>query len=152
MFRVDTWKYPDTQALYTNLGDDMGNFSALSAVLIRAMAMMSSGGEIAEELREKLITQGDIPEQAGQTSGKALQAMELFMGYRYPWSINITIKEDVNAKWKKKKRKKMWQNLTPDKLILGVPHKPGEEKNLDIEPIALTTYNQTGPQYPFTCN
>lgn len=144
------------QSLHTDLGDDMGDFSALSAVLIRAMAMMSSDGEVAKKLREKLITQGGIPEQTGQTSGKALQAMEFFMGYRYPWSINIIIKEDVNARWekekKKKTKKKTWQDLTPDKLILGVPNKPGEEKHLDIEPIALTTYNQTGPQYPFTCN
>lgn len=143
-------------AIPTHLGDSSTDFLAFGSVILRAVALAwreHSFPEKDQNFIKQFITETDTITETGQTSGKAIQALEAFFGYKYPWNLDLVVRWDM-ADYKNGK----WGKLEPTTVQLAVPTSPKESflgvstDDVMIEPIALTAYNDAGVVYPFTCN
>ena len=144
------------QAYPLGLGD-LRDFLEFGGVLLRAIALVW-GNSVGEEFVAKL-----------QDRTSCLPALAGWLGYTSPWNMNIVIENDPNAAWNGlltdetpeaiDDNKHIWRNgwldrktgaetIQHNQMILYLPRCP---KDPQVLPVALASYNQTGPAYPFTC-
>lgn len=96
-------------------------------------------------LRAVALAWNDLIFYEAFVNGDSLGALEKWFGYKCPWNINLRVK-DNGGKWKAKEKR--WKKLDRNKIIIGLPQKPAENKD---QAIALAAYNDSGPTYLFTC-
>ena len=83
----------------------------------------------------------------------AVLAMEGWLGYRTPWSMKIVV-VDASSRMRFDADTNCWEYTATDrypKLNSLLYHLPNPPTHQSVWPVALTAYNNTGPQYPFTC-
>lgn len=83
----------------------------------------------------------------------AVLAMEGWLGYRCPWSLRIKV-VDASGRMAYNATSGFWTYIPTvehPKLNSIEYHIPNAPTKQSIWPVALTAYNNTGPQYPFTC-
>jgi ribosomally synthesized peptide (two-chain TOMM family) len=116
------------QAYSASLGD-FNSFLDFGGVTVRAVALAWHNAKFKKALVGK----------------NSLGALERWLGFHSTWEMKIEVEEDKSARWTDGPG---WQSLSNNLLTLVLPTKPKED---DIRAIAITAYNETGPQYPFTC-
>lgn len=122
---------PAGGALPTDLGASDGPFLEFGGVTLRALALAWADKDFYKEL----IT---------LAPPDATPVLSKYLGYNNPWNFNIKF-EMANFEWCGND----WGNFPKNRVELHYPEKPDiSEKHL---PIALTSYNNTGPAYPFSC-
>ena len=77
-----------------------------------------------------------------------LPALREYLGFNNPWNFNILFEvcEDCKCKWDETESK--WTHLPKNTIRMSFPNPPD---CISLRAIALTSYNNTGPQYPFSC-
>jgi ribosomally synthesized peptide (two-chain TOMM family) len=82
--------------------------------------------------------------------GDASSVLSQWLGYNSPFNFKIKFVTNPGLHWDGKK----WNLDDADgqpiknRIVLNYPVAPKEQA---LQPIALTSYNNTGPAYPFTC-
>jgi ribosomally synthesized peptide (two-chain TOMM family) len=113
-------------------GDGLGHSNdafVLGGVILRALALSWS----SDEFRQQFF-QGD-----------ALVALENWVGYNFPWNMQIKAKLDEELEWQAGSER--WSRAPRNQLTLYVPNKPQTQH----QAVALAAYNETGNAYPLTC-
>lgn len=121
-----------TAVLAQDLGVDPGPFLEFGGVTLRAIAVAWKSKQIMKEL----LHAGD----------DATPVLSRYLGYNNPWNFNIRFKHDDRFTWNSEQM--CWDNVPKNKIELYYPQRPDDER---YHAIALTSYNNTGPAYPFTC-
>lgn len=76
----------------------------------------------------------------------ATPVLSKYLGFNNPWNFKLQFVESTEFKWNSKKLK--WDKIPHNLVKMHYPPKPEKDEYM---PIALTSYNNTGPAYPFTC-
>ena len=121
----------DKHPLPTELGANAGPFLEFGGVNLRAIALAWKNQKFLKELTLE-----------GQKD--ASPVLSKYLGYRSPWNFSLRYKNISDFKW----NGKSWDGIPKNIIKLHYPRKPEDEQ---IRPIALTSYNNTGPAYPFSC-
>lgn len=131
-------------ALPQDLGVDQKPFLEFGGVTLRAIALAWVDGGFLNEL-----TNPDLVD--------ATPVLSRYLGYTNPWNFRIKFVVHPDFVWHGETRENkipMWNdgqkdNPIPKNIIqLHYPTRPADSK---FWPIALTSYNNTGPAYPFSC-
>jgi ribosomally synthesized peptide (two-chain TOMM family) len=124
-------------ALPLNLGVDSESFLEFGSVTLRAIALAWENDGFKTELTKQ---EGAKP------------ALSRWLGYTAPWNFNIRFNVSNHFIWNGKTENAndpaMWTGIPKNIITLHYPVKPSDEK---FHAIALTSYNNTGPAYPFSC-
>jgi len=137
---------PDTlaAALPQDLGVDQKPFLEFGGVTLRAIALAWVNDDFLNELTNPTIAD-------------AAPVLSRYLGYTNPWNFRIKFVVHPDFVWHGETRENkipMWNdgqkdNPIPKNIIqLHYPTRPADSK---FWPIALTSYNNTGPAYPFSC-
>lgn len=127
-------------SLPTSLGIPGGGPDSLLAfggVVLRAIALAWTDANFKEAL-------------LNPPGGDATSVLSQWLGYNCPFNFVIQFNANTNLNWDGVQ----WQLHNPDgsliknRIVLNYPNAP---KDAPLRPIALTSYNNTGPAYPFTC-
>lgn len=124
------------QAYQLGMGQ-ANSFLEFGGVTMRLIAMMWNDQRVREDLS---AMSGD-------------RVLNKWLGYNIPWNMDIefNLTDDPKFRWNEKKGK--WPSPRPRKCQNGlrfyIPNAPGDDPSIDA--IALSAYNVTGDQYPFTC-
>lgn len=116
-----------------DLGVDSNPFLEFGGVTLRALALAWENKEFLKELSD-------------ETLEDATPVLSRWLGYNNPWNFKLKFQFGTGFKWDAKN--KMWTNPPKNVVKLHYPRKP---KDSGSQPIALATYNESGPQYPFSC-
>lgn len=119
-----------------SLPSKLGNFSEFrefGSVTMRAVSI----AWYSKEFRDLISKQG--------VDG-TLNALQNWLGYTSPWNLDIKVEADKSARWSPDHK---WERVRPNKLTLYIPQCPADDPS--VWPIALSSFNETGPAYPFTC-
>lgn len=83
-------------------------------------------------------------------SGDASAVLSQWLGYNSPFNFKIKFVTNPGLNWDGEKWNLDDSNGKPikNRIVLNYPNAP---KDKALQPIALTSYNNTGPAYPFTC-
>ncbi|ETW97288.1 MAG: hypothetical protein ETSY1_23240 [Candidatus Entotheonella factor] len=76
-----------------------------------------------------------------------LPALEKYLRFNNPWNVNIVFTFSDQFKWSSSAGR--WVDAPCNRIDLNFPNPPEDE---NLFPIALVAYNNTGAQYPFTCD
>lgn len=98
----------------------------------------------------------DLTTKKGSKRKDAKPALSRWLGYNCPWNFDLSFVEHQNFIWQEDGKHKIgvWNppeagKKIPNNIIeLHYPEKPEDET---FYAIALTSYNSTGPAYPFSC-
>ncbi len=112
-------------------GGTLTDFLTFGAVMLRALALSWKD----PQFQHALYADG-------------LNALNAWLGYNSPWNFTVDISMDTTATWSPQSGR--WSNLSNNRIEMNFPNAP-KEFETSVWPIALTAYNSTGPQYPFTC-
>lgn len=112
-------------------GGTVDDFVTFGAVMLRALALAWNNADF----RHALTTNG-------------LEALSAWLGYNSPWNFIVDIHMDPSATWSPQAGQ--WSQFSKNRIALNFPNAPTDFATSEW-PIALTAYNSTGPQYPFTC-
>lgn len=129
------------QSLNYDLGVGPEPFLEFGAVTLRAIALAWENPEFRQDLATK----------NGSARKEAKTALSRWLGYTCPWNFDINFVEHPDFTWQPESGNTGAWNLNkiPKNIIeLHYPEKPEEEQ---FYAIALTSYNATGPAYPFSC-
>jgi len=79
-----------------------------------------------------------------------------YFDYIVPWNFKLRFQEHAGSDehWLNEERSdEYWAKFPISEITVHLPSKPDSPGPEDVrmEPIALAAYNDTGPQYPFTC-
>ncbi|MFT3856939.1 MAG: BMA_0021/BMA_0022 family TOMM bacteriocin [Aquabacterium sp.] len=129
-------------ALPTGLGIPGGGPDSLLAfggVVLRAIALAWHDATFHEQLT---------------ASPNAEAVLSQWLGYNNPFNFIIRFESNPDFTWDAVNGR--WNGLATDTspgvvqnaIVLNYPNAPDDE---GLRPIALTSYNNTGPAYPFTC-
>lgn len=129
------------------------DFLEFSAVIMRLIAMAWKDQQIQNELK------------AVADTNKGVTILNKWLGFNMPWNMDVRFKlsgwddktssaEEKKCRWNS--AQKEWPKPRPNSCRNGlhfyIPNKPEKSgKDTSIEAIALSAYNVTGDQYPFTC-
>lgn len=129
-------------ALPLDLGVDSAVFLEFGALTLRAIALAWGNQTFLDELATPM---GAQPKDAKPALGR-------WLGYNAPWNFDIHFIIDPQFRWKSDQKKKHSQGhytgIPKNSIVLHYPVKPEKEQ---FHAIALTSYNCTGPAYPFSC-
>jgi ribosomally synthesized peptide (two-chain TOMM family) len=131
-----------------DLGIDPGPFLEFGGVTLRALALAWKNGSFFNELTNNNLN----------TDYDATPILSKYLGFTNPWNFKLQFKKSTKDnpndegkffEWDLKM--KCWKsgNLPQTIVKMHYPDMPEDQK--DYWPIALTSYNNTGPAYPFTC-
>lgn len=126
------------QALQTDLGVSPGPFLDFGGVILRALALAWQRDDVFDELTDpKMID--------------ATPVLSKYLGYNNPWNFNLRFikSESITLIHDNSSDANTWENPPQNIVLLHYPCRPKEKA--DLYPMALASYNQTGPAYPFTC-
>jgi ribosomally synthesized peptide (two-chain TOMM family) len=121
-------------------GGEKGSLLAFGGVVLRALALAWHDEQFMQELTTDEKLQPD-----------AAPVLSKWLGYNNPFNFFLLFQEDQNEtfRWDPSKKKlQVTEKDKPNTIVLNLPVAPDDAK---IWPIALTSYNNTGPAYPFTC-
>ena len=125
-------------ALPLDLGVSPEPFLKFGGVTLRAIALAWKDEDFKKEL-----------------ANDATHALSRYLGYRSPWNFGLQfIKNEFDKYFKWDERTGSWvaqkkEDIPKNRIELHFPVKP--DVNEEYLPIALTSYNNTGPEYPFSC-
>ena len=127
-------------AMPTDLGIPGGGADSMLAfggVVLRAIALAWTDADFKEAL-------------LNPPGGDATSVLSQWLGYNCPFNFVIQFKANPNLKWEDGKWLQKNADGSPikNRIVLNYPNAPKDEP---LRPIALTSYNNTGPAYPFTC-
>lgn len=136
-------------SLPLDLGVEDNKFFEFGGLTLRAIALAWRNPEFKEELKAASSITG--AEEATEYKD-ATEVLSKWLGYNNPWNFYISFKENDHFEWDPNEAdgNGAWVNVPRNQIWLHYPNPPGEE-DLDLRAIALTSYNNTGPEYPFTC-
>jgi ribosomally synthesized peptide (two-chain TOMM family) len=123
-----------------DLGVDQKPFLEFGGVTLRAIALSWLDDDFLNELTHP-------------TLADATPVLSRYLGYTNPWNFRIKFKVHPDFVWlaeTPENKIPMWKDAQIPKNIIQLhyPTRPAESK---FWPIALTSYNNTGPAYPFSC-
>lgn len=107
-----------------DLGTNPGPFLELGGVTLRAIALAWKDDHFCKEL-------------TNPSENDATPVLSKYLGYNNPWNFSIQFVETPETDYKK----------IVNTIELNYPESP----DVNFRAIALTSYNNTGPAYPFTC-
>lgn len=129
-------------ALPTGLGIPGGGPDSLLAfggLVLRAVALAWHDSAFRKQLVE--------------TTPDASSVLSQWLGYNNPFNFQVRFIPTPQFTWDAINGR--WNGVASDSasrvtnvIVLNYPNPPADES---IRPIALTSYNNTGPAYPFTC-
>lgn len=111
-----------------------GTLLAFGGVVLRALALSWQRPDFREELKATENTD-------------ATQVLSQWLGYNSPFNFLLQFKEDTDITWDPEQAQ--WRHAH-NEIVLNYPEAPAEQDK-DLRGIALTSYNNTGSAYPFTC-
>lgn len=117
------------------------DFLEFTAVIMRLIALAWKDKQVQIELKNI------------QGTNKGVTILNKWLGYNMTWNMDVEFKltgwDNNDYRWDSEKME--WPVPRPCRngLSFYIPNKPGNESS--IEAIALSAYNVTGDQYPFTC-
>lgn len=132
-----------------SLGDD---FLTFGSIVMRTIALAWKN----KAFREELFSDSE------SSSINKSEVLSKYFGYTNPWNFRLVFRKLTIIKGSDREPGKnecvwvpgendslgRWEGLPPNRVQLYYPVKPRNEGEM---PIALNTYNCTGPAYPFTC-
>ncbi len=114
------------------LGVDPESFLDFGGVTLRAVALAWNDKTFLDEL-----TKDNLKDKT--------PVLSKYLGYNNPWNFNILFNYCDDFTW----NGASWSDSFPNnRVVLHYPRKPDD---ISYEAIALTSYNNTGPEYPFSC-
>lgn len=118
--------------------DDFGEFGGIT---MRALALVWSSDKFAKALYQ---------------ASDARAVIQDYFDYIVPWNFRLRFKEYAGGSddhWLNEERgNEYWAKFPISEITVHLPRRPDAPgPDVDIEPVALAAYNDTGPQYPFTC-
>ena len=132
-----------------DLGDSFDEFVSFGAAMFSAVALAWDN----DFFRRQLIAD-DIHNRR-----HTIELMGQWLGYTYPWELELIVVEDQNASYNPKTGN--WERFTPPQILLTLPRMSGGasiddevQRNIaspGVTMIGLSLYNTDGPGYPFTC-
>jgi ribosomally synthesized peptide (two-chain TOMM family) len=147
-----------------NLGDNVEDFISFSAAIFNAVALAWDN----ELMWNDLIAYHGGP---GQPRKRTITLLNEWLGYSYPWDLDLFIQEDKKARYDSSKG--LWVDTTPPVLMLTLPWMTGadaqvgdtkaklaKDRKQEVEQnkanpgvaiMGVALYNTDGPGYPFTC-
>lgn len=133
------------QGVQTDLGVSPGPFLEFGGVILRALALAWQREGFFEEITK-------------ETMIDATPVLSKYFSYNNPWNFNIrfiesdaiTLSNDKSDDSDNSINIKTWENPPQNIILLHYPRDPNIET--DHYPVALASYNETGPEYPFTCS
>lgn len=126
------------QALPTDLGVSPGPFLEFGGVILRALALAWQRDDVFDALTDpKMID--------------ATPVLSKYLAYNNPWNFNLRFikSESITLSNDNSLDANTWENPPQNIVLLHYPCRP--EEKADRYPMALASYNETGPAYPFTC-
>ncbi|CAM3666687.1 BMA_0021/BMA_0022 family TOMM bacteriocin [Paracidovorax anthurii] len=129
-------------ALPTGLGipgGDPGSLLAFGGVVLRAIALAWQSKEFKAELLDP-------------ASSNVASVLSQWLGYNNPFNFSIKFVPNEALVWDASAN--CWNRRNPDgsliknRIVLNYPNAPEAQ---EFWPISLTSYNNTGSAYPFTC-
>lgn len=135
-----------------DLGVSPEPFLEFGGVTLRALALAWNNSTFSDELQnmEFKIGKGKqfkIPRE------DATPVLSKYLGYNNPWNFNMQFQFYDPFK-KDEKGNLIGAEIPKNVIMLHYPRNPAgrdDTKNI-ILPMALASYNESGPAYPFTCN
>lgn len=147
-----------------NMGDNVDDFISFAAAMFNALALAWDN----ELMWNDLTGYNGGPDQPRK---RTITLLNEWLGYNYPWDLDLFIQEDKKARYDASKGK--WVDTTPPVLMLTIPWMTGADAQVgdDKEKLAkdrlqevernkanpgvaimgVALYNSDGPGYPFTC-
>lgn len=131
-------------ALPTSLGIPSGGTDSLLAfggVVLRAVTLAWQSPEFLKQLT-----------RSGETDTDAAPVLSQWLGYNNPFNFQVRFETEQAFTWDAARGE--WNLQRADGtaikngIVLNYPVAPAEQ---DLWAIALTSYNNTGDAYPFTC-
>lgn len=120
--------------------DLSGSLLEFGGVILRAIALYWKSSEFKEQLND------------ASKHGDAAPIISRWLGYSNPFNFFLRFKAPTDFTWDKENGWNLFNKHTVpiirSRIVLNFPRAPEKE---DLWPIALTSYNNTGPAYPFTC-
>lgn len=119
------WISVDVDKDRYDLGDNIEDFISLAAAIFNAVALAWEN----EMLWNELTTyRGENSEMRGRT----IAILKEWLGYSYPWDIDLIIQPDNKAKYVPytEGKKGKWTDTTPPKLMLTLPWMSGVDATL----------------------
>lgn len=132
------------------------DFLEFSAIVMRLIALVWKNKQVLQEI------------QAIENTNKGVSIINKWLGFNMPWNMDVSFKlsgwssssseEEKSCRWDS--AKKEWPkplkgkrpNSCRNSLQFYIPSRPIQaDTDKSIEAIALSAYNLTGDQYPFTC-
>jgi ribosomally synthesized peptide (two-chain TOMM family) len=145
---------PDRNTRF-DLGVNFEDFISFAAAIFNAVAL-SWDNEVF--LGQLTAYKGE----AETDRKKTITLLNEWLGYKYPWQLDLVVRTDEKATYNPAKR--AWENTTPPVLMLTIPWMTGatggdaaqaevdtNKKNLGVAIVGVALYNTDGPGYPFTC-
>jgi len=144
-------------AMLPNRNDRFDLGICVDAVLSFAAAMFNAVALAWDNAKflELLIRPG-----APGTAGKTIQLMDEWLGYKFPWDLELKIEIDEAARYESRNGRGKW-TIRPPKVVLVLPWMTGatelreeiaaNQRNPGVAIMGVALYNTDGPGYPFTC-
>ncbi|MCE2029020.1 BMA_0021/BMA_0022 family TOMM bacteriocin [Sessilibacter corallicola] len=128
------------EALPTDLGESPESILDFGGVILRAVSVGWSHPEFFEELIK-----------ASNETGNATPILTKYLGWQNPFNFQLRFKisSDFTYTPTDSPNKLGWKNIPTTKIGVWYPEPPTEA---EIQPIALTAYNEDGPGYPMSCS
>lgn len=130
----------------------MGNwkdFLEFTAVIMRLIAVSWRDPQVRQELKQV----------DGKPTGVTI--LNKWLGYNMTWNMDVRFnlsgwdpkspKKELECRWNGECWPKPRPNSCRNGLHFYIPNRPQENGKPTIQAIALSAYNVTGDQYPFTC-
>jgi len=119
-----------------DLGIDPTPFLEFGGVTLRALALAWKNTD-PNNFRNELFN---------NNLDDATPVLSKYLGFNNPWNFMLQFVESSEFTWDKDNHK--WIHIPQNIIKMHYPPKPEKDEYM---PIALTSYNNTGPAYPFTC-
>ena len=126
----------------TDLGVSPEPFLDFGGVILRAISHAWKQDDFLRELTDPGLDD-------------ASHVLSKYLGFNNPWNFNLQFKyyeyEQIFV-WNEMECQ--WKNVPKNVIKLHYPRRPSDANGNgkpEMYPIALTSYNETGPAYPFTC-
>ncbi len=124
----------DNTPVFTDAGGTSDPFFQFGSATINIIAMAWKDSVFMGQL-----TDPDLKD--------ATHLINRYLGYQNPWNFNLQFEYETNFSWDGY----LWNNIPNNVIRVHYPEKPTKDGAPYDLAIALTTYNNTGPAYPFSC-
>lgn len=129
-----------------NLGDTNEDLVNLGGVILRAISMAWSNPEFEKELLDvsKPTEEGGL----GDATSVLIEYLGWVNEFNTKFRFRQATEDEFKYEWNSAPGAIGWSNIPQTILGAWYPEPPTPS---DAQPIALTVFNESGPNYPFTC-